>query len=188
MRCMTARSPQTTTIETRARAPLWTREGSELARILHERGISQTALAIRIGTQRKNVNRWCHGFEFAPPNQRVAARALDLPDDHFGRTPCPTQRAGLAERIQAERAEAETREAYGRFLRESKVADALTPADLAVLRSIRFPDESVRPTKAFFEAVSYALLGAIRRDEIVDVARENAALDEAIDRKRRGER
>lgn len=183
MRCMPTTHRQQTDQPSARGAPLWPQQGAELLRLLHERGISQSALAIRCGTQRKNVNRWTKGYEFTAGNQRLAARALDLPDDHFGRPPQP--RGRLAERIVAERLEAETREAYGRFLRESRVSEALTPSDLAVLRSIQFPDESVRPTKAFFEAVAYALLGAIRRDEILEVARVNAELDAQIEAKQR---
>lgn len=165
------------------RRPLWQREGEELARILGERRATQTWLAHRIGVQRKNVSMWCRGFEFTRANQALAARALDLPDDHFGPIPPEQRLRGVAHRLLLERLERETREAFGRFLRESHVATALTPADLDVLRSIRFCDGTTWPTKAFYEAVAFALMGAIRRDEILEMARVNHALDEAIRRK-----
>lgn len=169
------------------RAARWEPAGAELARLLAERRITQSALALQIGTRRKNVNRWCKGYEFTPANQRLAARALDLPDDHFGATHHPPKRGSqLADRLLAEQLDAETREAFGRFLRESKVAAAMTAEDLAILRSVRFPDRKVRPTKAFFEAMAYALLGAIRHDEVLDVAHVNAALDATLDAKRKG--
>lgn len=183
MRCMPITHRQHQTPE---RTALWTREGAELSRLLAERNISQSAFALQCGKQRKNVNRWTKGYEFVPENQRLAARALGLPDVYFGQPGRSyTQRVQGAERFLTERLERETREAYGRFLRESRVSEALTPSDLAVLRSIQFPDESVRPTKAFYEAVAYALLGAIRRDEILEVARLNAELDAQIEAKQR---
>jgi hypothetical protein len=159
-----------------------------LADLLHERGLGQTQFAESIGVKFHNIHRWIRGFEFTRFNQRLAARGLLLPDDHFGPQdsgPRPSTRSdGVAHRLQMERHERDTREAFGRFLRESAVAASLAPADIAVLRSIRFTDDGLRPTKAFYEAVSFALKGAIRREEILPVAALNAALDATLARKR----
>jgi transcriptional regulator with XRE-family HTH domain len=150
------------------RTPRWAREGERLAKILADRGIGQTQFGERIGRKFHTVHRWCKGFEFGPDNQTVAAQALDLPPDAFA-TPNATKRR-----------EREARAVFERFLNEKPIAETLTTEELQILSSIRFLGPGIRPTVAFFESVSYALKGAIRVDEIMSVAEENAALDESI--------
>jgi transcriptional regulator with XRE-family HTH domain len=148
------------------RVPHWQREGARLAAILTERGIGQTEFAERLGRKFHNVHRWTRGYEFTPQNQAVAARELGLPPDAF---------QGVTQKR-----ERHTRAVLAQFTARCPIAASLTEEEWHVLRSIRFHDATLRPSIAFFEAVSYALKGAIRIDEIQTVAEENAALDESL--------
>lgn len=161
-----SRVPETPRKPRAPRVPHWVKEGERLAAVLAARSIGQTEFAESIGRKFHTVHRWCKGFEFGPENQAIAALALDLPTDAF--------------ESDLKRRERQTRAVLARFKERSSVAASLGEADWLVLRSIRFQDASLRPSVAFYEAVAWALKGAIRVDEIMTVAEENAALDEAL--------
>lgn len=150
------------------RNPAWATEGARFAAVLEARGIRKSDFAEQIDALYRHVHRWTLGFEFTPDKQARAARGLGLADDAF------------SEPDAAEQREAETRAVLAQFEREKAIASSLSPSDWRVLRSIRFFDSNLRPSVAFYEAVAYALKGAIRIDEIVSVARENAELDRTL--------
>jgi hypothetical protein len=139
--------------------------------VLAERGIGKTEFAVRIGRKFHTVHRWCLGFEFGPDNQRTAAYALELAADAFEAPDA------------AKRRERHARGVLSRFRATRPVAAGLSDADWQVLRSIKFHDDGLQPTVAFYEAVSFALLGAIRVDEVMTVSAQNSALDESLSHK-----
>lgn len=150
------------------RSPLWREEGARFGAVLADRKIGKTAFGITLGRPFHTIHRWTKGFEFGPERQQEAAHALDLPSDAF-----VVPLAGQGR-------ERHTRAVLARFRATRPLAASLDEAQWQVLRSIRFDEESLRPTVAFYETVAAALMGAIRVDEIVDVATENAALDDAL--------
>jgi hypothetical protein len=153
------------------RLPLWLEEGERLAAILAERNIGKTAFAERLGRRFHTIHRWCSGYEFGPENQATAARELELPVDAF--------EAPNADK----RREKHTRKILATFKATRPVAAGLSDADWQVLKSIKFHDDGLRPTVAFFEAVAFALMGAIRVDEVMSIAADNLAIDETLSHK-----
>lgn len=153
------------------RLPRWKQEGERLEAILIERKIGKTEFAESLGRKFHTVFRWTKGFEFGPKNQADAARQLDLPVDVFA---APNA---------VKRRERETRNVLAQFAETKPIAKSLTPDEWQVLRSVRFDGDRLRPSMAFFEAMAFALKGAIRFDEIDSVAEENAALDESLSHK-----
>lgn len=167
----TKRTRAAQTPEKPKRSPLWIEEGRRFAAILREKEIGQTEFASRIGRKFHNVHRWTRGYEFDADNQALAARELELPPDAFAAPNAGRHR------------EREARVVLAQFQAEKPIAQSLSQAELAVLKSIRFHDAAPRPSVAFFEAVAFALKGAMGVDEIMSVAEENAALDEALSHK-----
>lgn len=153
------------------RVPRWQKEGERFARTLVERGIGQTEFGERIGRKFHTIHRWGKGFEFGPEKQAQAAQALDLPPDAFA---VPNL---------AKRRERETRLVLERFLAERPIAETLTTEELQILSSIRFLGSGIKASVSFFESVAYALKGAIRVDEILSAAEENAAFEESASHK-----
>jgi hypothetical protein len=151
--------------------PLWVDEGKRLAAELVKRGIGKTAFAEQLRCRFHTIHRWCTGFEFGPENQGIAARALGMAPDAFE---APNA---------VKRREKHTRAVLAEFRDTRPIAARLSDADWHVLRSIRFHDEGLRPTVAFFEAVAFALAGAIPVDEVMSVAADNLAIDEALSHK-----
>ncbi len=151
--------------------------GELLRRLLDERGLSKSgfARAVRDTTGQEcayhNVYRWCRDREFTLDNQRRAARTLGLPLDYFARPDAAAER------------DRETRETLELFLATRPVAQSLTPEQVEVLRSIRFPTDADHPTVSFFESVAFALRGLIRTDEILPLAEKNAKLERTLPEK-----
>jgi hypothetical protein len=147
--------------------------GPLLKAILTERGIRPTDFARRIGRKYHNVARWFNDREFTPENRGLCTAELGLPLHTFGE-------AVAARGEDEERLVREAEVVFAAFLNSRPIAAALTAEDREVLESIRFAHKSIRPTVAFYEAVAFALRGAIRVDEILTVAEENARLDRAL--------
>lgn len=167
---------------TSSREPRWLVQAARFGHALKQRGLSPPDFARQSGLKYVWVNRWIRGFDFPPARQAQAAEALGLPLDAFD--PASEElRATAARRETVARREAEAARVLEAFTERCPIAKALTPSDWRVLRSIKFLDADLRPSVAFFEAVAYALRGAIRVDEILSVAEENAELDDSLSRK-----
>lgn len=141
--------------------------GKLLYDVLKERHISKAEFAREIGRQPHNVYRWCDGKEFSRKNRQEAALGLGLAQDFFE---APDEQ---------ERRETEAKEVFARFLKRP-YARRLSPAQLSVIKSIRWVDEETRPSVALYETLSAVLLGDIPDDW--SVAMRVAGTNESIDR------
>lgn len=150
--------------------------GALLRAILDERNERYGAFAARIGVRYHNVQRWMANREFTPENKGICCVALDLPLDTFGDDAILT-RVEAAASIRLE-----TKQILDQWLRESPNARGLHRDDIAVMRSVQFAGR-VRPSAEFYDALAYALRGAIRVDEILAVEDDNRAVAESLARK-----
>lgn len=135
---------------------------SELARRIEELGLGECKYY--------RVHRWTErDSTFSPDDRKRAALGLGLPMDYFD------DPIGVARRQGAVRA------VLDQFLATKPVAALLSPAEVDVLRSIRFDSpELPEPSVAFFESVALVLRGMIRPDEVRKVADVNSALDRSL--------
>jgi hypothetical protein len=153
-----------------------------LKAILAERGISHSDFARECGVAYHNVYRWTRGHEFTEDNQGIACAVIGIKPEALSttrRSALPAIEAAKRAFLAARRRELEAGAVLEAF-KAKPIAASLTAADWSVLKSIRFFDEALRPSVAFFEAVAFALKGAIRVDEIAAVAAENAELDRTL--------
>lgn len=162
--------------------------GRRLDDVLTARGISRARFGGMLAPPRtyQKIWRWTRGVDFSQENRDAACDALGLPRGHFDPVPVPPEDAAEHERQRARQLAVarEARHALDEML-QRPIAAALAPADVALLRSIKFHGRERLPSVAFFEAVAAALLRLIRHDEIEPVARFNAAVDASIAHKRR---
>lgn len=138
--------------------------GRLLNQLLKERHISKAEFARQIKREPHNVYRWCSGKEFDLKNQQQAARGLGLAEDHFSQ-PDETKKREL-----------ETQREFAAFLRRP-YAKRLTQAQIAVIKSLRFVDATVRPSVALYEALASVLLRDIPEHAAMQVAETNDAID-----------
>jgi len=164
------------------RKPGWPKEGARLKAILAERGIAPTQFAAECGVAYHNVYRWCRGFEFTPENQGIVCAVLELELAALQSDARPGTRGRKPTRLAPRQRELEARTVLEAF-KLKPIAESLTAEDWSVIKSIRFFDAALRPSVGFYEAVAYALKGAIRVDEIAAVAAENAELDRTLSHK-----
>lgn len=151
---------------------MWLKEGERLARLLKSKNVGKTEFARSIGREFHTVHRWTKGYEFGPENQGIAALQLNVPPDHFA---APSA---------AEKRDRATREALEQFTKQwPPMAAALSDADWQVMRSVRFPDPRVQASAEFFRGLAFALLGALRFDELEQSIAENVELSNSLARK-----
>jgi hypothetical protein len=179
------------------RRPVWFDEGQCLTALMSESELGPSALGRVCGVPYHTIYRWCRGHELTPPNQARACAALGLDPDALQCTPAAQDRARAwlwargsvpparapIPRVSPRQRALEQRAVLDAF-RARPIAAALTAEDWHVIESIRWFDARLRPSAAFYEAVAFALKGAIRVDEMREVARANAELDRTIAHKR----
>ncbi len=143
--------------------------GEKLFRTLDELKVSKTDFAKRVERSYVTVFRWGKDEDFGQEQQELAAAALGLPPDYFDTDNAVERRARAARKV------------YRDFLKaRPELAAALSQEALGWLRSFRFLDPTIQPSVAFFEAVASAMLGAIRPQDVLSVAAENAELDRRL--------
>jgi hypothetical protein len=175
-RSKAAKTPQKSSTK---REPRWLVQGARFADALAKRDLKPADFARKHDVRYMYVNRWVRGFDFPPARQAFAATALGLAPNAFDPASEELREAAHTAQMLARR-EAEAAHVLEAFATTKPIAASLTPADWRILRSIRFLDATVRPSVAFFEAVAYALKGAIRVDEILTYASENDELDRTL--------
>ena len=143
--------------------------GEKLFRTLKELDVSKMDFAKRVERSYVTVYRWFKDEDFGPEQQTLAAAALGLPPDYFDTDNAVERRARAA------------RKAYRDFVQtRPELVAALSQEALGWLRTFRFLDPSIPPSAAFFEAMASAILGAIRPQDVLSVAAENAELDRKL--------
>ncbi len=155
-------------------------QGARFAAALRERGLTPASFARQHGLKYRWVNRWVRGHDFPPARQAQAAHLLGgLPLDAFDPASVELREAVARQEVIARR-QAETERVLEAFAARCPIAAALTPSDWRALRSMKFHDGDLRPSVAMFEVFAYGLKGAVRVDEMLSAAEENAALDDSL--------
>jgi hypothetical protein len=142
--------------------------GELLRQVLREKGISKAEFARLIEREPHNVYRWCAGKEFSRENREQAALGLGLARDYFDQ---PSEQ---------DRRELEAQRVLAQFLRRP-YAKRLNPAQLGVIKSVRWLDEEERPSLALYETFAAVLLGDIPLRGAMRVAEANDAIDRTVD-------
>jgi hypothetical protein len=147
--------------------------GELLREALQRAGMPPTELGKRLGytTPYQTVKRWIDGRGFNAENQRKAAEVLGLPHNYFTQPDLAAARERHRLRV------------FYDFLR-TEIGQATTPEQRRILESTRFPGE-ILPTANLYAAWALALQERIPFDQVMEVAKENDALDRELEEHRR---